>query len=669
MIFLTSPILTYLFTLKKRNHTINLFIIYLISTLLWQFFDIIIALNLPNIQIAALILRITIPTWLLLPTILLYIINDMLGRKKSVDTKIITYILSAVLPIIMFTDLIINEHSVALSGHFVRFNFTILQSIVVGTLLICPFVYVLGIMCMAIKHPKSVIQKYQMIYIVIGTITSFSATLIFNVILPQLGIKNIIPPSGSIFLFFQLAAIFFAILHYKILSLSLDEVTGSILFQIKDGVILLDQNNHIVQANSIATPLIKHLNFMFKIPTDDQYSHQEVSFNIDQETKTFLISRSILKHKNLTAGTLLILKDMTAQTKIIQQLHKTTQKAEHMNKRQSTLLSEISYEIQHPLFLINQAIKQLMKSDLSQNHHLEAIKTAEQNLSILLNDILDLSRIEEGHLSIISTWFQLDELIQELKQLFDLKIKAKGLTLIIEQKKIFSGMVYLDPQRIKQILINLLNNAIKFTHQGTITLLIQYQNTTEDMIDLVISVIDTGIGIPTEQQNTIFVPFQQQEMQDNRKYGGTGLGLTIVKEILKELKGEITLKSSIDSGSNFTIYLKNTPFKEHLGMIAPKNLNILHKNNEQSIEVIHPILLKKLYDIKTQYQHTLHPPVIINELSNFIHEIANLSNINYPPLKKWLTIHQKALTQFDVLTLSVSYKEFIEILDQIQDSS
>lgn len=223
-------------------------------------------------------------------------------------------------------------------------------------------------------------------------------------------------------------------------------------------------------------------------------------------------------------------------------------KAEESTKLKSNFLANMSHEIRTPINGIigmTYLVKQTELDDRQLNY-LYQIETASNNLLNIINDILDFSKIEAGKLNIIKISFDMNDIIDNIKSLLELKAIEKGLKFNIFYSDSNSNF-YGDPLRIEQILINLINNAIKFTNKGSVTLSILYLN--NDRVKF--SVKDTGIGITAEQQSNLFQSFIQADGSTTRKYGGTGLGLSISKQLVELMNGTIHLESEIDKGSEF----------------------------------------------------------------------------------------------------------------------
>jgi PAS domain S-box-containing protein len=238
--------------------------------------------------------------------------------------------------------------------------------------------------------------------------------------------------------------------------------------------------------------------------------------------------------------------------------------AEQANRAKSEFLANMSHEIRTPMNAVLGYAELLgfMIEDKIQRDYLESVKSSGRSLLTLINDILDLSKIEAGKLELQFEFVNSQTFFSEFERIFSLRISEKGLKFILEISSGTPAGIYIDDVRLRQIILNLIGNAIKFTEMGSIKLKVYTENPqiityskekTEEFIDLIIEVTDTGIGVSPEMQEEIFNPFVQGQGQSIKKYGGTGLGLAITQRLVQLMNGTIYLDSQLNKGSSFKI--------------------------------------------------------------------------------------------------------------------
>ncbi|CAH0997905.1 Aerobic respiration control sensor protein ArcB [Emticicia aquatica] len=232
--------------------------------------------------------------------------------------------------------------------------------------------------------------------------------------------------------------------------------------------------------------------------------------------------------------------------------------AEDAVKAKQQFLSNMSHEIRTPMNAIIGFTKVVLKTDLSakQKEYLTAIKMSGDALIVLINDILDLAKVDAGKMTFEEIPFRLASSISAMLHLFETKIQEKNLKLISKYDKNIPVVLLGDPVRLHQIILNLVSNAVKFTTKGLITVSVDLINEDSENVIIQFSVTDTGIGIPQNKISNIFDNFQQATSGTARLYGGTGLGLAIVKQLVEQQGGKTSVQSKTDEGSTFSFCLQ-----------------------------------------------------------------------------------------------------------------
>ncbi len=233
-------------------------------------------------------------------------------------------------------------------------------------------------------------------------------------------------------------------------------------------------------------------------------------------------------------------------------------KAEDAVKAKQQFLSNMSHEIRTPMNAIVGFTKVLLKTELKpkQKEYLDAIRQSGSSLIVLINDILDLAKVDAGKMTFEKIPFRLKASLSAMVHLFELKTEEKNLKLVSEYDPAIPDVLLGDPVRLHQIILNLVSNAVKFTSEGKITIAIRLLQEDAEKAVIEFAITDTGIGVPENKIDTIFENFQQAYTDTSRVYGGTGLGLAIVKQLVEAQDGVITVKSRVNKGSTFSFTLQ-----------------------------------------------------------------------------------------------------------------
>ena len=341
-----------------------------------------------------------------------------------------------------------------------------------------------------------------------------------------------------------------------------------------------------------------------------------------------------------------VITDITENKAAEEELKAAKEEAEKANRSKSAFLANISHEIRTPMNAVL-GFSDLLYSRIKDpvlKGYLNSIKSSGNTLLNLLNDILDLSKIEAQKMTIIQTPVSLFDVFKEIKHIFSLKALEKGLDYQFDIDKNLPPYLMLDELRIKQVLLNLVDNALKFTEKGMIRISVKKLKHAKrkNEVDLSFIVEDTGIGVPEHLQGSIFDSFRQQDDQDKKRFQGTGLGLAITKRLVELFGGEISLESEQGKGSKFEVLLK--------GIRVAKEAEREEAAEERRLSIGNPMLKEKVV------------VVVDEEKSNrdLIREIFKDTNSRIIEGESIKSIKRLAKGSIDLLIMEIKSEESLQ---------
>ena len=339
-----------------------------------------------------------------------------------------------------------------------------------------------------------------------------------------------------------------------------------------DGLFILDEDGKLLECSYQAANMlgysIEEMKDLYVYDWDVSHSKEEAIHHVKNTPKeaisfitthkrkdgstyeaSIVVVKITINQKNFIYASV---RDITEQKIFEEKLLEAKQKAEKANESKSIFLANMSHEIRTPMNAILGFVDQLSKSeeDSKRQEQFEIIKNSGNTLLNIINDILDVSKIESGKMSLELHSYNLSKVFEELESLFAKEFEKKSIVYSYDQKSELPEHVFIDQLRFKQVLINLLSNAIKFTPEhGKVALEVAYDLSTKL---LSVCVVDTGIGIANKNQKKIFEAFDQEDASTTRKYGGTGLGLAISSRLIELMKGSLVVESVLGEGSRFS---------------------------------------------------------------------------------------------------------------------
>lgn len=358
----------------------------------------------------------------------------------------------------------------------------------------------------------------------------------------------------------------------------------TIMEQSKEGFCFLDAKAVIVKINKAMSNLLGlpekeilgkfYYDFMDKTGRENAKKHLEMRYKglssiyeIDfikpdgTRVPCRICGNPILDKNNVLTGTFGLVSDHSDIKQAREKLEKAVARANDASRAKSEFLANMSHEIRTPMNAIL-GLSDIMKSEIEDNNHMQylsQIQASGKSLLTLLNDILELSRLEAGRVKLNYKTVSLLVIFNEIISIFSQEISKKGLEIVLKTDHKLPEYLMLDESCLRQMILNLLGNAVKFTESGSIKIIVSTRSSQENSnaLDLIFSISDTGIGISREQKKNIFNIFEQQKGQDHARYGGTGIGLAITKRLAEMMGGSVYFEGEPGMGCTVTVTLKN----------------------------------------------------------------------------------------------------------------
>lgn len=419
-------------------------------------------------------------------------------------------------------------------------------------------------------HPLKRLRNIGKYFLFVMTFISIG--VLFDSFFPIKGDTSI--PLSAIFQFWGTCALYYSVTLHNKSQITTANLTDYILFSISSPIFVFDAGRNLCLANNAAIPYLhpetvptpeslsklNHPESIFQCNPDELFEYEGDTKNLDTISISLGVncSLSINKLKDMHGdiiGFIVITTDMSERVKTLHHLEKAMEEAEAANVSKSTFLAKMSHEIRTPMNSIIGFSELLLKRDLDSEikGYAEDINTSAKSLLSIINDILDISKLESGRAEVVDVDYYSDRLLNDIYLILDPLAKKKGLDFAITLDPEIPIKLSGDKVRVRSILINLLNNAIKYTKRGKIGMHLAILDRTEDTIKFEIKISDTGIGIRKEDMDKLFENFSQIDRKINSDIEGTGLGLSIVKGYLDLMGGTVSVESVYGLGSVFTV--------------------------------------------------------------------------------------------------------------------
>ena len=350
----------------------------------------------------------------------------------------------------------------------------------------------------------------------------------------------------------------FFLAEYKKIIYDIESIVDKSLLQNMDGAIVIaDSKYAFVKANTAAEeifPSLRHCYVGGPLPVEvasNMWDAQGVTeYRIHDEI--YNVSVTDINHRDDIVGHIMHFINITEERRKLEEMKKLKEDADQANIAKSDFLARMSHEIRTPINSILGMNEMILRESKSREirGYAQDVMNAGKSLLSIVNDILDSSKIESGKMQIINAKYDLSSLLNDVINMFSVKAEEKYLKFYVEVNPELPNSLYGDDVRIKQIFVNLLGNAIKYTEKGSVTLLVD-GSVNRDWVTLRVQVKDTGVGIKEEDQKKLCGAFERVDLKKNRNVEGTGLGLNITKNLLQMMNSELQLTSVYGEGSNF----------------------------------------------------------------------------------------------------------------------
>ena len=448
------------------------------------------------------------------------------------------------------------------------------------------FVACLVICSMALKRYKG-ITKIRIVFILIVTAMFVLSTISYYA-------TDLIGTDITIY-FILAIAISLAILLVKFDFFdSIQAAIVNVMFRGPVGIIVADQDNNIIFHNDSVKKMIPIIDSIHHIDDDKMLERIYLNGGGDYEDSkgTYTIHVDEIREANYLVGHQFVISDVTNLHEKMDELEKMTEVANKSNETKSIFLANMSHEIRTPINAIvgmDEMILRETASDVIRDYALD-IKSASQTLLGIISDILDISKIESGALTLVNSDYKLSAVVLDVSNMVEKKAKDKNLSFSVTVDEHTPEHLFGDELRLRQIMINVINNAVKYTKEGSVSVDISFSRIDKepDNIELIINVSDTGIGIKEEEKNKIFKKFQRLDEIRNKNVEGTGLGLSIAQSFVNMMDGHIDVESVYGEGTTFSIHIiqKVTDY-EPIGNL--KDREVYNKNKDKkSIKLMAP---------------------------------------------------------------------------------
>ena len=600
---LVSVILTTNIEAKTRAGRLKRAYIYFsLALIFWIFGDLLLWLRLEEAWYVP-ILKMQSIFWLPVGALFLNFISAYLDLKNNTIVRLTLWIALAAIVITVSTDYVISGYRDVYWG--ILHKPGPLHAIFTNLVVTLPMAYGLFLLLLSIKGKSRTQDNTASLILLIGTTSASAISYVTTVYFPDVLGRTDILPLHDVGIAIHSIFVSIAVTRYRLLNINLADVADDMFARMHDGVLILDGMGIIKHANFSAREMLglgfaeiperKISQYFSDYPASMAFSNYEMTLLKEKDASVYSVTQAPTEYGKRESGKLVILRNISEEKKTEKEIRKMNldlararDEALESSKLKSQFLANMSHELRTPLNAVigYSEIIQEEATDLAQEQiadDADKINRAGKHLLSLINDILDLSKIEAGKMDVYIETINLNELLQDVVITAQPLMKKNNNTFEANTSNV-SGLIESDHIKVRQILFNLVSNASKFTKNGTVSLDVSIlESATTSNLQLKVS--DTGIGMTAAQLEKLYSAFSQADPSTTRQYGGTGLGMAITRHFVELLNGHIDVTSEPEIGTEFIVTLPITYTRATLEQNADNA--ITHRaDNDTTVKVL-----------------------------------------------------------------------------------
>lgn len=591
---LTLVITTYIQARTRASRLKRAYILFSFGLAMWIFWDLVLWLRIDDSWYVA-ILKIQSIFWIPIGALFVNFVNAYLDRKSGRLFYPLVVITAVFVIISLSTDWVIAGYRYEYWGilHKAGPLHTFITIFVVSV----PTFVGIGFLMRRFFRSDNTLERVQLGLIVFGTLFAAVMSFVTTILMPDILHNYHVIPLHDIGIAVHSTLTSIAVSRYRFMNIEVEDVAEDMFAKMQDGVIILDRRGLMQHANIAAREMLgldpgelskyRIVDFFEDYPDAAGFSNYELTPKRNQPGVFYSVSQAVAADKYGEAGKLIILRDISEQKRVEEEIRNMNEQmaisrdqALQANRMKSQFLANMSHELRTPLNAVigySEMIEEEAKdSGVTQiASDAEKINRAGRHLLSLINDILDLSKIEAGKMDVYIEEFDINAMLDDVIFTAQPLVEKNNNTLVQDITPKL-GNIHSDQMKIRQVLLNLISNAAKFTHDGEIQISCHVENHNKSP-NAHITIIDSGIGMTDEQLGRLYDAFTQADSSTTRKYGGTGLGMAISKHYIDILEGRIEVESEYGKGTRFTLVL---PLRHS------SQQDVVEDNNEEPVEEI-----------------------------------------------------------------------------------